>query len=93
MGPLSKYLIEQFGWRNSLLIQAGMILMCSTFALAYRPIEPTIVTDMKDEDELPEKKSLTGDALPSPAFKSFPEGRFAYSVPNSVVIGLLLNIS
>jgi MFS family permease len=89
MGPLSKYLIEQVGWRNSLLIQAGMILMCSFFALAYRPIEPTIVTDMKDEDEILEKKSLTGDALPSPGFKPFPaEGRFAYSMPNSVVCTL-----
>jgi hypothetical protein len=77
------------GWRNSLLIQAGMILMCSFFALAYRPIEPTIVTDMKDEDEILEKKSLTGDALPSPGFKPFPaEGRFAYSMPNSVVCTL-----
>lgn len=85
MGPLSKYLIEKVGWRSSLLIQAGMILMCSVFALAYRPIEPTIVTDMKDDEEINEKKSLTGDALPSPAFKPFPEGRFAYSMPNSVV--------
>lgn len=60
-----------------------MILFCGFFALAYRPIEPTIVSNMeKDEEE--EKKSLTGDALPSPMFKPFPEGRFAYSMPNSV---------
>lgn len=86
MGPLSKYLIAEVGWKTALLIQAGMILMCSIGGLAYRPIEPTIVTDMKEDDELPEKKSLTGDALPSPAFKPFPaEGRFAYSMPNSVV--------
>lgn len=51
--------------------------------MAYRPIEPTIVSDTK-EDELQEKKSLMGDGLPSPAFtKVLPEGRFAYSVPNS----------
>lgn len=86
MGPLSKYLIEEVGWRNALLIQSGMILCCSFFALAYRPIEPTVVTDMKDEDEIVDKKSLTGDAIPSPGFKPFPDqGRFAYSMPNSVV--------
>lgn len=60
-----------------------MILLCGIFAIAYRPIEPTVVSDIK-EDELPEKKSLMSDGLPSPAFtKALYEGRFAYSVPNS----------
>lgn len=59
-----------------------MILLCGIFAIAYRPIEPTVVIDTKEED-LAEKKSLMGD-LPTPAFtKILPEGRFAYSVPNS----------
>lgn len=62
----------------------GMILMCAFFSLVYRPIEPTIVSDVND-DELLEKNSLLGDSSPaSPAFtKPLPEGRFAYSVPNS----------
>lgn len=85
MGPLSKYLIETYEWRTTLLIQAGMILLCSFFALAYRPLEPTIVSNMDEkEEEEEEKKSLTGEALPSPMFKPLPEGRFAYSMPNSV---------
>lgn len=92
MGPFSKYLVETVGWRNALLVQAGMILTCSFFALAYRPIEPTIVTDMKDEDEILEKKSLTGDVLPLPGFKAFTEGRFAYSMPNSVVFEKLIGL-
>lgn len=83
MGPISKILVTEYGWRYALLIQAGMILLCALFAMAYRPIEPTIVSDIQD-DEVPEKKSLIGDSLPSPAFtKPLPEGRFAYSVPNS----------
>lgn len=48
--------------------------------LAYLPIEPTVISDVNDEEK--EKKSLMGDSLHSPAFKT-PEGRFAYSVPNS----------
>lgn len=64
------------------MIFKAMILLCGLFAIAYRPIEPTVVCDTK-EDEMPEKKPLMGD-LPSPAFtKAFAEGRFAYSVPNS----------
>lgn len=60
-----------------------MILLCGIFGLAYRPIEPTVVSDEKVE-ESPEKKALMSDGLPSPAFtKPLPEGRFAYSVPNS----------
>ena len=83
MGPISKILVEKYEWRGALLIQSGMILLCTLFAMAYRPIEPTIVSDVKDE-EVPEKKSLIGDSFPSPAFtKPLPEGRFAYSVPNS----------
>lgn len=60
-----------------------MILLCGIFAIAYRPIEPTVVSDSK-EDDLLEKKSLMSEGLPSPAFtKVLPEGRFAYSVPSS----------
>jgi MFS transporter, MCT family, solute carrier family 16 (monocarboxylic acid transporters), member 14 len=55
-------------------------LCCSVFGLAYLPIEPTVVSDIHDDEK--EKKSLMGDSLHSPAFKT-PEGRFAYSVPNS----------
>lgn len=84
MGPLSKILIEKFEWKFALLIQGGMILMCAIFALAYRPIEPTVVSELKKEEEMQEKKSLMGEMPHSPAFtKPLPEGRFAYSVPNS----------
>lgn len=60
-----------------------MILLCGIFGQAYRPIEPTVVSDTKEDDPL-ERKALMNDGLPSPAFtKVLPEGRFAYSVPNS----------
>jgi hypothetical protein len=61
-----------------------MILLCGIFGMAFRPIEPTILMDFNEDGESPEKKSLMGDILQSPAFtKALPEGRFAYSVPNS----------
>lgn len=66
-----------------ILPSLAMILLCAIFGLAYLPIEPTVVSDTK-EDEILEKKSLMSEGLPSPAFtKVLPEGRFAYSVPNS----------
>lgn len=74
------YFLYYLLFKTSLL---GMILLCGIFGIAFRPIEPTVVIDTNDDD-LPEKKSLTGDMLSSPAFtKALPEGRFAYSVPNS----------
>ena len=85
MGPLSKYLIDTYNWKNTLVIQAVMISLCSLFALAYRPIQPTIVSDMKEEEEANEKKSLTGEMTPAPGFKPFIEERYAYSMPNSAV--------
>lgn len=79
MGPISQMLINRLGWRLALLCQAGMILFCAIFAIAYRPIEPTVVSE-----EIEEKKSLMGELPSPPAFtKPLPEGRFAYSVPNS----------
>lgn len=55
-------------------------MTCAIFGLAYLPIEPTVISDLDDDEK--EKKSLMGDSLHSPAFKT-PECRFAYSVPNS----------
>jgi MCP family monocarboxylic acid transporter-like MFS transporter 14 len=84
MGPISKYLINTFEWRIALVIQAGMILTCAIISIVYRPIEPTIVSDVTAVDDETEKNSPLTEGLPSPAFtKPLQEGRFAYSVPNS----------
>lgn len=83
MGPISNMLIKSLGWRGALLTQGGMILMCAFFALAYRPIEPTVVSEIKEEEEAREKKLLK-EFPQTPAFtRPLPEGRFSYSVPNS----------
>ena len=78
--PLCTYLINTFGWRQSLLILAGLILICGFLGIAYRPIKPIQVAI----DENPEKnKLLFAEGLPTVYTKPLPEGRFAYSVPNS----------
>lgn len=81
--PLSSMLIEQFGWRGALLVQAAIILLCALFGCIFRPIQPITVTVTKDEDTPAEKGSLLGDGLPVVYTRPLPEGRFAYSVPNS----------
>ncbi|KAJ8674038.1 hypothetical protein QAD02_005300, partial [Eretmocerus hayati] len=43
MAPISTYLIEQLGWRQAILIQAGMLLNCAVFGLLFRPLQPTRV--------------------------------------------------
>ncbi|KAM8709842.1 hypothetical protein ACLKA7_016619 [Drosophila subpalustris] len=36
--PLATYLLEQFGWKNALLIFAGLILNCAIFGAMMRPL-------------------------------------------------------
>jgi hypothetical protein len=81
--PLSTYLIEQFGWRDALFCQSGIILLCIVCALCYRPLEAVQVT-LKEDDVPTEKNTLLGpDALPVVFSKPLPEGRQAFSVPSS----------
>lgn len=37
--PLASYLLQQYGWKNSLLIFAGMILNCAIFGAMMRPLK------------------------------------------------------
>ncbi|XP_058451669.1 monocarboxylate transporter 12 isoform X2 [Malaya genurostris] len=81
--PLSSMLINQFGWKGALLAQSGIILLCAVFGCMFRPLQPVQVTITKDEHTPAEKGTLLGEGLPVVYTKSLPEGRFAYSVPNS----------
>lgn len=81
--PLSAMLIERFGWRGALLAQSAIILLCAIFGCFFRPIQPIQVTITKDEDTPAEKGTLLGEGLPIVYTRPLPEGRFAYSVPNS----------
>lgn len=77
--PMTAMMITNFGWRFTLLIQACILLSCSLFGMAFRPIEPTqVVVDEEDETLMGKPR------LPVVYTKPLPEGRFAYSVPNSV---------
>lgn len=75
--PLNSYLIKVIGWRGAMLVQAGLILLCAVLGSLYRPIKPIQVSI---EEEPEEKEKM----LPVIFTKPLPEGRFAYSVPNSV---------
>lgn len=75
MAPVSTMLINALGWRDALLVQAGMILLCAFFGLAFRPIKPIQVTVSNE----PEKEKIL-----RPEVKALPDSRLAYSVPNSV---------
>lgn len=74
--PLNNALINSVGWRNALLIQAAIILSCSMFGFLFRPLKPIQVSI---EDEPLEKEKM----LPVIFTKPLPEGRYAFSVPNS----------
>ncbi|KAH8370360.1 hypothetical protein KR093_003167 [Drosophila rubida] len=90
--PLTNILLEKTGWRMTLAIQGLMILSCAIFGLAFRPIQPITLGVTEDGTVVDEEKKLNGHGntvAPTPqlhqaAFtKPLPEGRFAYSMPNS----------
>lgn len=74
--PLNSYLIKVYGWRNALLVQSAIVLLCAGFGSLYRPLKPVQVTI---EEEPEEKEKM----LPVIFTKPLPEGRYAFSVPNS----------
>ncbi|RZF33974.1 hypothetical protein LSTR_LSTR017097 [Laodelphax striatellus] len=59
--PITKFLINEFGWKDSMLIIGASILICIVFGMMFRPLEPIRKTDvlLKDEDktEMVEMKS------------------------------------
>ena len=66
--PLSKWLLDEYGWRGTLLIEAGLVLNCVAFGALYRPL-PKILSKTNDE-EIKESDIL----LKSNPNKNEPEG-------------------
>lgn len=91
--PVTNMLLTALGWRWTLAIQGLIILCCAIFGLAFRPIQPITLGVTEDGNVVDEEKiKLNGHGntvAPTPqlhqaAFtKPLPEGRFAYSMPNS----------
>ncbi|KAH8348274.1 hypothetical protein KR084_005958 [Drosophila pseudotakahashii] len=90
--PLTRQLL-QYGWRTTLATQGVIVLSCAIFGLTFRPIQPiTLSVTNEEQGDEQEKSKLNGHGntvAPTPqlhqaAFtKPLPEGRFAYSMPNS----------
>lgn len=74
--PLNSYVIKEYGWRNALLVESGIVLLCVGFGSLYRPLTQVQVTI---EEEPEEKEKM----LPVIFTKPLPEGRYAFSVPSS----------
>lgn len=77
--PLTSVLIQNIGWRGTLVVQAGIILSCILLGALFRPLKPIQVTIDDEDEDLDQKERM----LPVVFTKPLPEGRFAYSVPNS----------
>ncbi|XP_043475276.1 monocarboxylate transporter 14-like [Leptopilina heterotoma] len=40
LAPISDIIIKNYGWKQALLIQAGMLLNCAVFGAVFRPLKP-----------------------------------------------------
>lgn len=40
MAPVTKGLIDQFGWKGAMLVTAGLVLNCIIFGALFRPLQP-----------------------------------------------------
>ncbi|XP_034944405.1 monocarboxylate transporter 13-like isoform X2 [Chelonus insularis] len=49
LAPVTDLLIKHFGWRQALLIQAGMLLHCAIFGAMFRPLKPSRIKVKKSE--------------------------------------------
>ncbi|GBP20949.1 Monocarboxylate transporter 12 [Eumeta japonica] len=51
--PLTEFLVDHYKWRYTILINAGLALLCIIFGLVFRPIKPVRVTlaDSNEEEE------------------------------------------
>lgn len=85
--PFNTYLLTELGWRATLVVHAGLILSCVLLGALFRPIKPVEVPiDEQDMNEQLNAKTEDGHlqnhfVFPKPLV--LPEGRYAYSVPNS----------
>lgn len=59
--PFSKYLIDEFGWRGAILIEAGLILNCVLCGALFRPLLPK--KKSSEELELKEKPKLDSELI------------------------------
>ncbi|KAM7537440.1 hypothetical protein Aperf_G00000061611 [Anoplocephala perfoliata] len=56
--PLTDILLSKFGWSNTLIFFAGILLQCAVFATLYRPLTPALVLTPMKKEEVKSIKSL-----------------------------------
>lgn len=76
---LVTYLIREYDWRKTLLVESVLILFCAICGSTFRPLKSVQVTIGEDENPAESKEKQ----LPVVFTKPLAEGRYAFSVPNS----------
>nr|CDS34256.2 monocarboxylate transporter [Hymenolepis microstoma] len=55
---LSELLLNKYGWANTLILFAGILLNCAVFAALYRPLTPDLILTPMNPEEAQAIKSL-----------------------------------
>ncbi|XP_039289346.1 monocarboxylate transporter 2 isoform X2 [Nilaparvata lugens] len=61
LAPFTTYLLQEIGWRGTMLIQAGLILNCAIFGLLFRPLKPRRVPLTDDVTRSADDQQTTND--------------------------------
>lgn len=59
LAPFTAFLLEEYGWRGTMLIQSGLVLNCAVFGSLFRPLEPVRSKRQRLNAEIP-----TSDGTP-----------------------------
>ncbi|ELT97769.1 hypothetical protein CAPTEDRAFT_62745, partial [Capitella teleta] len=72
--PLSQFLVDQFGWKGAVLIEAGILLNCCVFGLLFRPLalDPAVESDEKPAEVELVNKNLSALAASEKTMTSVP---------------------
>lgn len=67
MSPITKSLVDNYGWRMTIFSQSGMMLLCILFGLTFKPIEPVHVVVEEEaattEEDEAERNKLAAEKL------------------------------
>lgn len=87
--PLVDHLVKGHGWRVTVAVISGLVMLCTVFGMLFRPLNGTAADDDSGDDDAADKPALTNGAATATVVLNIIEPPAAESQPlhNSVGCG------